>query len=379
MFDLNLLLVVLATLLGYFLHYTYQPPPATEEDSVLTPVPTRTTVKGRNRYRSTRLFSAVAHGNDVASFTAFRDHFASLSEVSCAMRMAGLQKTRVLLGVDFTASNEWQGRRTFNHQSLHKEYHRRRKLDRCVLQRKFLQDCLEEKVLPKSAPKQLVSPRPGRRLLNPYQRVILALGHVLHPFTHGSPIHAYGFGDSTTQDHDVFPFSANDAGCKDFKEVLTKYTEVVARVTLSGPTSFAPLIRRAVKHVKATGEYHVLVIIADGQMDDEDETVSAMVEASCVALSIIMVGVGDGPWELMEDFDDCLPDRYFDNFQFVDFHRAAKNGTSPETSFALQALMEVPDQYKAIKELGFLKNTCSSSSSGNNSTTVMNSIHNLPS
>ncbi|XP_076059087.1 uncharacterized protein LOC143035869 isoform X2 [Oratosquilla oratoria] len=344
MFDLNLLLVVLATLLGYFLHYTYQPPPATEEDSVLTPVPTRTTVKGRNRYRSTRLFSAVAHGNDVASFTAFRDHFASLSEVSCAMRMAGLQKTRVLLGVDFTASNEWQGRRTFNHQSLHK-----------------------------------VSPRPGRRLLNPYQRVILALGHVLHPFTHGSPIHAYGFGDSTTQDHDVFPFSANDAGCKDFKEVLTKYTEVVARVTLSGPTSFAPLIRRAVKHVKATGEYHVLVIIADGQMDDEDETVSAMVEASCVALSIIMVGVGDGPWELMEDFDDCLPDRYFDNFQFVDFHRAAKNGTSPETSFALQALMEVPDQYKAIKELGFLKNTCSSSSSGNNSTTVMNSIHNLPS
>ncbi|XP_076055388.1 uncharacterized protein LOC143033780 [Oratosquilla oratoria] len=37
------------------------------------------------------------------------------------------------------------------------EYHRRRKLDRCVLQRKFLQDCLEEKVLPKSAPKQLVS------------------------------------------------------------------------------------------------------------------------------------------------------------------------------------------------------------------------------
>ena len=64
-------------------------------------------------------------------------------------------------------------------------------------------------------------------------------------------------------------------------------------------------------------QFHILLILADGQMEEAEATLSALVEASKYPLSIVMVGVGDGPWGLMEDCDDLLPARKFDNFQVL--------------------------------------------------------------
>ena len=67
---------------------------------------------------------------------------------------------------------------------------------------------------------------------------------------------------------------------------------------------------------------------------------------------MVQIGVGDGPWDDMNEFDDSLPDRAFDNFQFVEFNAITGSHCDQsvevqEAQFALQALMEIPDQYQA--------------------------------
>lgn len=249
-------------------------------------------------------------------FEAFTERFGSFEEVSEACWRAGLESCSLIVGIDFTASNEWKGRKSFNQNCLHK----------------------------------LI----GNKVSNPYQKVIWILGQTLAPFDDDNRIPAFGFGDSETKDRAVFPFKFDGSPCTGFQEVLDWYNEVVRRITLSGPTSFAPLIDKTVEIVRQTKKYHMLVIVTDGQVTEERETARSIVEASNYPLSIIAVGVGDGPWSAIEEFDHRLPKRRFDNFRFVDYHRATSKSKTPDVAFALQALMEIPDQYKRIVELGYL-------------------------
>jgi len=111
--------------------------------------------------------------------------------------------------------------------------------------------------------------------------------------------------------------------------------------------------------VTSERSYHILVLIADGQVTSEEDTIRAIVRASSFPLSIVMIGVGDGPWEMMHRFDDELPQRKFDNFQFVCFNELKQKTTGLNTGqedayFAMAMLMEIPEQYKAIMKLGLI-------------------------
>jgi hypothetical protein len=168
-------------------------------------------------------------------------------------------------------------------------------------------------------------------------------------------IPAYGFGDATTSDKGVFPFFPDERSCFGVAEVLQRYSEIAPHVQMSGPTSFAPLINKAIEIVQKTKQYHILVIIADGQVSNVEPNAQAVIRASNFPLSIIMIGVGDGPWDTMKEFDDQLTARKFDNFQFVDFASVMSKPRveNYDVEFAVAAMQEIPEQWATIRKLGY--------------------------
>lgn len=263
-------------------------------------------------------------------YSKIADNYNSLEQVTEALAQAGLESSNLIVGIDFTKSNEWTGKLSFNRRSLHS-----------------ISDTK-----------------------NPYEQAISIIGQTLSAFDEDNLIPCFGFGDATTHDQDVFSFYPDERPCNGFPEALARYREIVPHLRLAGPTSFAPIIEMAMTIVEQSGgQYHVLLIIADGQVtrsvdiefgqlsSQEQKTVDAIVRASEFPLSIILVGVGDGPWDMMKEFDDNIPARSFDNFQFVNFTAIMSKNvpqSRKETEFALSALMEIPAQYKATLELRIL-------------------------
>lgn len=259
-----------------------------------------------------------------------RDNFTCIDDVVQGMRNAGLESSNLIIGVDLTKSNEWNGKNTFQGRCLHQQ---------------------------------------DPHFSNPYEEVIDIISRALSPFDDDDLYPLYGFGDSKSSSKSVMSFTMNEDPCKGVQDALYCYKSVIPHVKLAGPTTFGPLIRKSIDIVDEDGSYHILVIIADGQVtrpsstDDgsnsifEQDTIDAIVEASNYPLSIVMVGVGDGPWDMMKNFDDRLPDRRFDNFQFVNFNTvrmSARDVKRREARFALDAMMEIPEQYTAIQSLGLL-------------------------
>jgi E3 ubiquitin-protein ligase RGLG len=247
------------------------------------------------------------------------DHFDSYKELEEGLRKAGLESSQLIVGVDFTKSNTWNGGPPYYvDANLHS-----------------------------------ITPYP-----NPYQQVLEIMCRTLEPFDDDHLIPAYGFGDARTTDKSIFSFGSTltgeEAPCYQLYGVLEAYNKIVSDIDngylrMSGPTTFAPLIRRAIDIVRKEKCYHILLIICDGEISNISETIDAIVAASKYPLSIVCVGVGKGPWETMEKFDDDIPERDFDNFQFVDFHKIMRQCENKEAEFAKHALMEIPEQYEYIK------------------------------
>eukprot|EP01023_Acetabularia_acetabulum_P062464 TRINITY_DN7691_c0_g1_i6.p1 TRINITY_DN7691_c0_g1~~TRINITY_DN7691_c0_g1_i6.p1 ORF type:complete len:363 (-),score=57.44 TRINITY_DN7691_c0_g1_i6:458-1546(-) len=257
-----------------------------------------------------------------ATFPREHDKYKTLQELHEDLIQADIESFNLVVGIDYTKSNEWTGAESFDGNNLH-----------------YIQS----------------------DKLNPYEEAMTIIAKTLPKFDQEGSLSCYGFGDIRTHDKAVFLFNESDEPCRGLHHALHRYRVLSPNVQMSGPTSFGPILRQAIHVVNYSGgKYHLLLIIADGQVSGGDEladgelsyqnkeTIDAIVEASHFPMSIVIVGVGDGPWDHMSVYDNTIEHRKFDNLQFVNFTKIMTNSPpeQKEAQFALTALMEVPDQYR---------------------------------
>uniref|UniRef100_A0A7N0V471 Copine C-terminal domain-containing protein n=1 Tax=Kalanchoe fedtschenkoi TaxID=63787 RepID=A0A7N0V471_KALFE len=90
--------------------------------------------------------------------------------------------------------------------------------------------------------------------------------------------------------------------------ILNAYASAIYNVSLAGPTLFGQVINKAAEIAgyslsRYERKYFVLLIITDGVLTDLAETKNALVRASDLPLSVLIVGVGNADFSQMEELD----------------------------------------------------------------------------
>ncbi|XP_029006220.1 copine-1 [Betta splendens] len=197
--------------------------------------------------------------------------------------------------------------------------------------------------------------------LNQYLSALWSVGQVIQDYDTDKLFPAFGFGAKLPPDfqaaHHQFALNFNPANpfCQGIQGIVEAYRMVLPKLHLSGPTNFSPIINHVASIASAAAQtnnasqYFVLLILTDGEITDFDQTRDAIVQASQLPLSIIIVGVGPADFKAMELLDgdngvlkstSGVPVAR-DIVQFVPFKQFKD---APAAALAQSVLAEVPNQ-----------------------------------
>lgn len=194
---------------------------------------------------------------------------------------------------------------------------------------------------------------------NAYQKAILDVGEVLQFYDSDKKFPAWGFGARPIDGPVSHCFNLNGSSTycevEGIRGIMMAYTSALYNVSLAGPTLFGPVISEAsLIASQSIGnkqlKYFVLLIITDGVITDLQETKDALVKASDLPLSILIVGVGGADYKEMEILDADKGERLEsttgrvasrDIVQFVPF----RDVDSGEVSVVQSLLAELPSQF----------------------------------
>ncbi|KAM9705303.1 copine-8-like [Menidia menidia] len=198
---------------------------------------------------------------------------------------------------------------------------------------------------------------------NAYALALRAVGEIIQDYDSDKMFPALGFGAKLPPDGRIsheFALNGNPQNpyCSGIEGVMEAYYQSLKAVQLYGPTNFSPVINHVARYassVKDGSQYFVLLVITDGVISDMAQTREAIVNASCLPMSIIIVGVGPAEFDAMVELDGDevrissrgrLAER--DIVQFVPFRDYMDRGGNQVLSMARLAkdvLAEVPDQF----------------------------------
>jgi E3 ubiquitin-protein ligase RGLG len=287
------------------------------------------------------------------NITAIPNRYESMSELTKALHDAGLEKCNLLVAIDFTKSNLWQGEKTFGGLSLHhvpKDTYELVEGEMDIVEHKDTSQAMQ----------------------NPYQRILGIVQKPLNEFDEDKRIPTCIFGYARPNGApyvlDIYDSEGFDKakGCHGMEGVLQAYEQAVQKHSLSGGTMFSPVLHWAKKKVEESkNEYHILIILGDGNIEDMSETQAKLAELSRTCpLSVIFVGVGDGSdpqyptnkWVRMQKLDD-EPTGDCDIWQSVylaNIQAELSKSQHPDVELATMMLMEIPDQYKYFQKRGMI-------------------------
>uniref|UniRef100_A0A665UYE4 Copine-2 n=1 Tax=Echeneis naucrates TaxID=173247 RepID=A0A665UYE4_ECHNA len=189
---------------------------------------------------------------------------------------------------------------------------------------------------------------------NEYLSAILAVGQIIQDYDTDKMFPALGFGAQLPPDWKVREFSLCVC-CLGVEGIAQAYSACLPHIRFYGPTNFAPIISHVARFAaqalqqERAAQYFTLLIITDGVISDMDETRHAIVQASKLPMSIIIIGVGNADFAAMEFLDgdasvlrsNTGEEAVRDIVQFVPF-RDFRN--APKETLAKSVLAELPQQ-----------------------------------
>ncbi|KAG6701538.1 hypothetical protein I3842_08G169900 [Carya illinoinensis] len=184
--------------------------------------------------------------------------------------------------------------------------------------------------------------------LNSYQKAIMEVGEVVQFYDFDRRFPAWGYGGKTFDGTISHCFNLNGSAgsfeVEGVEGIMSAYASALHNVTLAGPTLFGQVIKTAAQIASQSVSYNskkyfVLLIITDGVLIDLQEMKDALVKASDLPPSILIVGVGGADFGPMESSTDHVATR--DIVQFVPMRDVHGGHIS-----VVQALLEeLPGQF----------------------------------